>query len=477
VARRRAKSIVVQLTTWYVSSLFVIVFFSTSFLYWTLSSAITSENQAILRDRLQTVTSLLGSGEPDSLLYTQDRIKLEWPSRHSERIYVRVRNNSGEPLLESPSMPKEVPEEIFSRSSIAEFGSRNVLTRKLRAHSGSVYLTAARTVLTADNEIETIFVAMDLAREESILANYRNRLLSVLVFVLLISAFLGRKFAVTAFRPVEDIVATTRRIRSSTLHERIAGTDLPHELETLASTVNEMLDRLEDSFMRLSRFSSDIAHELRTPINNIRGEIEVALGKSRGVEEYREILSSSLEESGRMSKLIDSMLFLAKAEHPEMQIRKEMINVRNELYNIQEFYEATAAEEEVTIRISAGVEIELEVERTLFQRAVGNIVSNAINYTPVGGTILIEARLNSKTVEILIQDNGQGISEADIPLVFDRFYRADPARKATKLGGFGLGLTIVKSIVSLHQGHIRIDSQLGKGTAVTMSFPIRDDSI
>jgi hypothetical protein len=245
---KRSKSIVVQLTTWYVSSLFVIVFFSTSYLYWTLSSAITAENRAILQDRLQTVTSLVKRGESESLQSAQERIKLEWPSRQSERIFVRVRDSNGEILLESPLLPAEVLKEVFPRSPLLDLDSKVSSSKRVRTLSGGHYLTTAQMVSTVGRPPATVFVALDLALEESILASYRNRLLAVLAFALFISALLGRKLAIAAFHPVEKIVNTTRRIRFSTLHERIDDVNLPRELVTMASTVNEMLDRLEDSF-------------------------------------------------------------------------------------------------------------------------------------------------------------------------------------------------------------------------------------
>src|SRR5262249_7366571 len=146
---------------------------------------------------------------------------------------------------------------------------------------------------------------------------------------------------------------TTRRIRSTTLHERVELAGLPAELSVLAGTFNEMLDRLEESFTRLARFSADIAHELRTPVNNLRGEAEVALGKARAPEEYREVLGSCLEECGRLSRIIDSLLFLARAESPETQIAREWIDVGRELAVVRDFYEAAAGEAGVTLRLAA----------------------------------------------------------------------------------------------------------------------------
>lgn len=464
------KSIVARMTTWYVSSLFVIVLCLTAYLYWTLFSAIRSENRAVLLDRIQTVSSLVARGR-DALEYAKDRINLEWPSRHFERVYVRVTRESGEVLLQSPALPEEVPALVFAATAPVSPEGTKILPLAVSTAGGGSYIAAATRVHTGFAGPVMIYVALDLRRQSELLSRYRAHIAVALAISLLFSALFGRRLAISAFRPVENIVSTTRRIRSSTLNERVEEAGLPEELERLASTVNEMLDRLEDSFARLSRFSSDIAHELRTPINNIRGEAEVALSKARTVDEYREVLSSCLEESARVARIIDSLLFLAKTEQPAMQIRKERVRLRSELLNLRDFYEASAAEDGISIDISVPEDLEILVERTLFQRALGNLIANGISYNRPGGSIRIQAEPRAGRVEISVIDTGQGISAADLPHVFDRFYRVDPARKASKLGGFGLGLTMVKSIVQLHQGDIRIESEMGKGTRVLLSIP------
>src|SRR5262249_40197539 len=148
----------------------------------------------------------------------------------------------------------------------------------------------------------------------------------------------GYALARRGLRPIWDITQTAQRIRSSTLYERIDSTALPVELAVLAGTFNEMLDRLEESFRRLERFSADIAHELRSPVNNLRGEVEVALGQPRSADDYRDILSSSLEEFGRLASLIDTLLFLARAESPQAQITRQRLDVGREVATVREFY-------------------------------------------------------------------------------------------------------------------------------------------
>jgi two-component system heavy metal sensor histidine kinase CusS len=242
----------------------------------------------------------------------------------------------------------------------------------------------------------------------------------------------------------------------------------PRELQPLAAAFDAMLDRLEDSFTRLSQFSADIAHELRTPIANIRGEAEVALTRPRSPNEYREVMESNVGECERLSAIIDNLLFLARADAAEGYIERALIDGPAELAKIASFYEAIADEQKVTITCRG--EGSVYADPVLFGRAVSNLVENALRHTPPGGTIVIsiEARANDSIVRV--KDTGCGIAPEHIARVFDRLYRVDQARSSQ---GAGLGLALVKSIAELHGGSAEIESEVGKGTVVSLSFPCK----
>jgi two-component system heavy metal sensor histidine kinase CusS len=314
-------------------------------------------------------------------------------------------------------------------------------------------------------------VALDRSREEDLLAVYRQWLWLVLALTGLACAATGYHIARRGIRPVAEITATAQRIRSTTLNKRLEVAGFPAELASLAATFNEMLDRLEESFGRLSRFSADIAHELRTPVNNLRGETEVVLSKPRTPEEYREVLGSCLEEYLRLSQMIDSLLFLARAENPETRVQKQPLDLTQELTALREFYEATASEAGITLAMRAPGAVLAELDRTLFQRAVGNLVENALAHTPPGGTVLLSVEQYNGAAHVGVADTGCGIPEDHLPHLCDRFYRVDAARAAAT-GGVGLGLAIVKSIAELHDGSVAIVSRIGQGTTVTLTLPV-----
>jgi two-component system heavy metal sensor histidine kinase CusS len=266
---------------------------------------------------------------------------------------------------------------------------------------------------------------------------------------------------------VAEIDATARRIRTTALDERIRVERLPRELAQLAETFNEMLDRISESFGRLSRFSADLAHELRTPIHNLRGETEVALAKTRTVEEYREVLESSLEEYDRLSRMIESLLFLARAESSAAPFERQTVEARREVEAVREVFDPVAEERGVALACEG--EASLSVSAVLFRRLLSNLVANALEHTPAGGRVGIEiAQDPDGAATIRVADTGRGIEPEHLPRVFDRFYRADPSRSAA---GSGLGLAIAKSIVELHGGSIALDSSPGRGTRVTLRFP------
>jgi two-component system heavy metal sensor histidine kinase CusS len=273
------------------------------------------------------------------------------------------------------------------------------------------------------------------------------------------------------------MATAARNISSTNLRVRIHPEGYPFELASLAATFNQMLDRLEESFERISRFSADIAHDLRTPVNIIRGEAEVALARARTVEEYREVLDSSLEEAVRLSDLIGDLLFLARAESPLNQLRPVRVNPLELLTAVRDYYEASAASAHISLTVVATAEtLLIDLDRSLMLRAISNLVSNSIAHTEPGGTVTLAASKEADGLRIEVSDTGVGIPEDALPRVFDRFFRVDPARSKIS-GGTGLGLAIVQSILAAHGGSADITSQLGRGTRVTLHVPSRDKNI
>ena len=458
-------SIALRLTVWYALSAFTLIFAATAFLYWVLVTNLVREDARFLADQLDTVRMILRAAPAGAWTPSLNGRAL---SSNGRQLYVRLLDRRGVVVLETSGMRQVLPPP--APAALAAVSSRRVVGESARAISGAPFQTLTAPAATDDPSAGYIQVAMNRAAEEHLLALYRARLLWVLSLSLIACAAVGLLIARAGIRPIQRIGRTAERFGSSTLHERIPIAGLPAELSTLAQAFNSMLDRLEDSFTRVTRFSDDVAHELRTPINNLRGSIEVALARPRSQVEYGEVLSSCLEESGRLSRVVQSLLFLARADNATEPLQLEMVDVARELRAVADFYEASASEAGIALALVAQP-LHAMLNRTLLQQAVGNLVSNALAHTPRGGSIQIVARRDDTGLCVVVADTGQGIPADQLPHVFDRFFRADPARSGSD-HNVGLGLSVVKSIVERHGGRAEISSQLGRGSEVRLTFPV-----
>ena len=463
-------SIVARMTAWYAGSALVLILAATGFLYWVLATSFDTEDRRTLANTVTDLRLLLrASGE-----LRLPEVATPVPShslRQPQEIWVRIVDAEGRTLLESPGMDGELPVAVFPPLAQVEAGQD--VNGEVATASGRLFQVLSARALADPGHPDgrVLQVAMDRAAEELLLVHYRERLWLVLVVSVVLCSAMGYVIARRGMRPIERVTATARRVRSSTLHERIDTTDLPAELRALAATFNEMLDRLEESFDQISQFSADVAHELRTPVSNLRGELEVALGKHRPADEYRDILGSALEECVRISRVIQSLLFLARAETGPADAHHDTIQVRQEIEAVLDFYEAAAADAGVTLHAEGTMDLAASFDRTLFQQAVGNLVANAIAHTPPGGQVTIRAGSDGALLRIEVADTGRGIAPEHLPHVFDRFYRADRARSGSG-GNLGLGLAMVRSIATLHGGYVAIASEVGRGTQVTLATPL-----
>jgi len=429
-------SIVARMTAWYAGSALVLILAATGFLYWVLATSFDAEDRRTLANTVTDLRLLLrASGElrlPEAATPVPSH-----SLRQPQEIWVRIVDAEGRTLLESPGMDGELPVAVFPPPAQVEAGQD--VNGEVATVSGRLFqVLSARPGRPRPPGRAGAAGGVDRAAEELLLVHYRERLWLVLVVSVVLCSAMGYVIARRGMRPIERVTATARRVRSATLHERIDTTDLPAELRALAATFNEMLDRLEESFEQISQFSADVAHELRTPVSNMRGELEVALGKHRPAGEYRDILGSALEKCVRISRVIQSLLFLARAETGPADAHHDTIQVRQEIEAVLEFYEAAAADAGVTLRIEGKADFAASFDRTLFQQAVGNLVANAIAHTPPGGQVTIRPGSDGALLRIEVADTGRGIAPEHLPHVFDRFYRADRARSGSG-GNLGLG--------------------------------------
>lgn len=457
------------MSAWYGASSLALVIGAVCFLYWVLASNLARQEDRFSGDELSNVRMVLAHA-------ASTRAAIQAPQHLDEgrELYVRLLGKDGQVLLETPGMQREVPAPPAHEWApvLASIRSPAGARGGVRTGRGEYFETlTAPAQLGPASPVAYIQVATNRGDEDRLLALYRDRMALVIGLATLATIVAGYLIARAGTRPVLAIDAAAARIGSRTMHERIATVGLPAELAGLAQTFNTMLDRLEQSFKRVSQFSDDVAHELRSPINNMRGEIEVALAREREPEAYRQVLGSCLEECGRISRIIKSLLFLARDDDNGSSLQREPCDVGRELEAVREFYEPAAAEQGLALTVSVEPGLTASLDRTLFQQAVANLISNALAHTPPDGEIRIAARRRGASARLTVADTGSGIAPEHLPFVFDRLYRATLSRSGTEHAG--LGLAVVRSIVQRHGGEARIESAVGRGTEVELTFPDR----
>lgn len=313
----------------------------------------------------------------------------------------------------------------------------------------------------------TLLLALDVTHHEAFFAELERWLWIALAVCALLSAGLGWLVARSGLRPLREVTQVAATVSARSLKERIPALAVPVELRPLVSSFNGMLERLDESFVRLSNFSADIAHELRTPLTQLMTHTEVVLGRARSLEEYQEALYGNLEDLKRMARMIDDMLFLAKADNGLIVPERQPVALHRLAAQLLDYYRLLG--EEAGVELAQEGEGMIEGDAGMLRRALSNLLANALRYTPAGGCVRVRIGRDGERVRLAVENPGPSIPAEHLGLLFDRFYRADPARREGG-GHAGLGLAITRSIVEAHRGSIRCESADGL-TRFELEFP------
>ncbi len=329
----------------------------------------------------------------------------------------------------------------------------------------------ARCVIGAETlpsgEQVHILLAHAASERRAILDEYVVDIWAGLAAGSILMGALGYAIARRGLRPVEAIGHHTSRIEAHNLNERLDLDAGPVELQELAGSFNRMLNRLERSFSRLSQFSSDLAHDIRTPLANIISSSQVMLALPRTVDEYETLIESNIEECERLQRMVENMLFLARADHAVQHLKFGKLDCRSEFVKLISYFEAVAEAAGVHFVIEG--DAALNADQTMFRRAVSNLISNALDHAQVGSDIVLRTVATAASVTVEVQNKGQRIPPEHIEKIFDRFYRVNAARQGSSKNT-GLGLAIVKSIMESHRGEVGVACK-GGNTIFTLRFP------
>ncbi|MDY0124255.1 MAG: ATP-binding protein [Sulfurimonas sp.] len=344
-------------------------------------------------------------------------------------------------------------------------------------HQGSIYYFdkgsyRVSSMLIFDKEETKVFI--QLAIQKIMNSPYLKQLYFGLIIatpiLLIVFLIIANMLVNRTLSPVKEVICSVKSISANNLSNRVSTNKIPTEIKDLVATFNKLLNDLEESFNKITDFSNNASHELKTPLTVIRGEIEVALKQDREPQEYKEVLKSILQESISIQNMIEQLLFLAKKDKTELH------SSFNELYLDELVSDAVmqmkkiAAEKDISIEIESIIPVTIYANEILLKIAINNILRNAVIYSPKSSYIYISLSEDDKEYTIAVRDNGYGINKEDLPFVFERFYRADKAR-SRKDGGTGLGLSIVKMILDIHNCTIEITSTKNRGTIVNIKIP------
>jgi len=335
--------------------------------------------------------------------------------------------------------------------------------------NANVPLRAATVEAISGGKVVHLTAAHLAVKEMATLGNFRNRILFAVALAFVLTAVLGYLLLRRGLRPLRKMADHATAITPARLDSRMESHDTPVELQQLSDAYNAMLDRLADGYQRLTQFSADLAHEIRTPVGSLMGHCQVALRQPRSADEYQTLLASNLEELERISRMVESILFLARADDAQAALNRQRLDLQDELQRVTGYFEGLAEERQMTLHPRGdGL---LYADPLLLRRALSNLVANAIRYADEGSEIQIRVADEVGHRRIEVENRGPALSESALGKLFDRFYRGDASRHQSSDSN-GLGLAIVAAIMQLHGGEVTVSQPVPGRICFALAFPV-----
>jgi heavy metal sensor kinase len=456
-------SVRIRLTLWYAGVLALSLIAFALVIYYAAGNIFHERQDESLRSTAQTVASAyieeLAEIHSQSTAGKVVLAEITFPNR-----YVQLTDSSGNPIAASANLAGTtiaIPSPVLADARARGFSNASV--------NG---LRVTVVPLSSDQSLGFATVAEPLSVIEDGLSELRRDLFAGVLLVLLLASAGGYFLARKSLAPVASMNSQTQRISAENLSARLDVTNPRDELGRLATTINDLLTRLENAFKEQQRFIADASHELRTPLAVLRGETEVALGKTRTVEEYQQSLSLIQDEAERLSRIVEDLFILARQPiNTRAALNKERVSLNEAVRDCARAAQVLAFRKGVRLKLeNDSPSIALNGDEDLIKRMLLNLLDNAVKYTPAGGEISLGLIRQNGNAEIVVRDTGIGIPAEAQPRVFDRFYRVDKARART-MGGAGLGLSIAQWIVEVHGGSINLTSTPGHGSTFTIVLP------
>lgn len=458
----RSFPMTLRLTLYFSVAMGLVLYSVSGLLYSTMREQLSQKDVDELRNTLpfqQNIAASISKRQEQDVTWLRD---VFGSAARQTRLSLRIISPDG--IIRAQSENMHVPVSQFPVSS-RDFHYTE--WKYHHNHHSDKYLIASTTFLFRGNQPWQVQAALNVSDNNEIIEGYWQRMQSTAALAALLFACVGYWLARSGLKPLRAMSREMTHIGINDLHRRLSDRLWPSELSVLSSAFDGMLARLDTSFSQLIRFSSDIAHELRAPVNNLISAASVTQSKGRSVEEYRETLAAIVEEGERLSRMVSSMLFLARADNSREPLKPEYLNSAAEFARQINFYDALAEEKNVTLTTRG--DVFFFADPLHLQRALSNLLSNAFRHTPSGGHIVLSAQQKKGEIWLSVEDNGEGIPPEHLPHIFDRFYRIDDSRSSPE--NSGLGLALVKIIAEMHCGKVDVTSKSGKGSCFTLVLP------
>jgi len=416
-------------------------------------------DQIALEEKRQLIEEILGNASSASDAHS----RLSDALGYHHDLYVLVKDAHQEIVFQSSDSELDV-----QRSKAIHTDTKGTFG-VWRNHDSEFHTLSFQSLSGYSASALQVLIATDTKHHTEFLNRLRSSLAFYVASAIVACGLLSWLAARQGLAPLREMKSRAAVVTSQRLSERMPVGAVPVEMADLAQELNRMLDRLQEDFQRLTDFSSDLAHELRTPISNLLTQTQVVLATKRDAATYRDILASNAEEFQRLARMVSDMLFLAKTERGVDLPNKERFSARKEAQALLDFYEAVAEEKNIQLRLDGDGTI--DGDRLMFRRALSNLLSNALRYTPDAGLITISIADAESVTSVTVENTGQDIDPKVLPRLFDRFYRVDPSRAHPDSDGSGLGLAITRAIAEAHSGSVMATSSQGR-TCFILRFPL-----
>ncbi len=440
----------------------IILFF---FSFFNLYSSMKTEDNSIIRRRLLNYWAIFQSGGIDSVV---DEIKVESYLYGERAFFVRIADKNNKTLfLKYPENWISFNIEQLETLSLDDFSHPVTLSSKI-----AEFQLEVSSVKLSDAYI--LQIGMSTARRIFFLRIYRRNFIFILGLLIVFSIGAGLFFGGRALKPLRDLNATLKKIvDTGDFSRRVESRKVGDDLEEIITLFNTMLTRIESLIVQMKSTLDSVAHDLRTPMTRMRGFAELALQDPGDSKKLAEALSSSLEESDNILSMLNTMMDISEAESGILHLNFETLNIKKVLQELTDIYSYIGEDRQLSISLNCSDDIFLFADPVRFRQAVGNILDNAIKYSPENGSIKIDVLTDNNFCTISVTDQGSGISEDELPFIWDRLYRS-PSKK--NIPGMGLGLSLVEAVVNAHGGSVEAISCPDTGTTFSLKFPLKQNT-